>query len=67
MLKLAHKDCRLAMSMNQAMGLKAPVGAATLAACQEGLDKGLGDNDVGVLLKLREDPAGVQARIKARS
>jgi 4-hydroxybutyrate dehydrogenase / sulfolactaldehyde 3-reductase len=67
MLKLAHKDCRLAMSMNQAMGLKAPVGAATLAACQEGLDKGLGDNDVGVLLKLREDPAGVQARINARS
>ena len=67
MLKLAHKDCRLAMSMNTAMGLKAPVGAATLGACQEGLDQGLGDNDVGVLLKMREAPAGVQARLKAKA
>ena len=52
--------------MNNAMGLKVPVGAATLAACQEGLDQGLGDHDVGVLLKLREDPAGVQARLEAK-
>lgn len=67
MLKLAHKDCRLALSMIQAMGLTAPVGAATLAACQEGLDKGYGGNDVGVLLKLREDPAGVQVRLAQKS
>jgi len=62
MLRLAHKDCRLALAMNEAMGLAAPVGAATLAACQEGLDAGYGGKDVGVLLKLREDPAGVVVR-----
>lgn len=63
MLNLAHKDCRLAMAMIQAMGLKAPVGAAALAACQEGLDQGYGGKDVGVLLKLREDPAQIQVRL----
>jgi 4-hydroxybutyrate dehydrogenase/sulfolactaldehyde 3-reductase len=63
MLKLAHKDCRLGLAMIADMGLAAPVGAATLAACQEGLDAGYGRNDVGVLLKLREDPAGVMVRL----
>jgi 3-hydroxyisobutyrate dehydrogenase-like beta-hydroxyacid dehydrogenase len=64
MLRLAHKDCRLALAMNRDMGLAAPVGAATLAACQEGLDAGYGGNDVGVLLKLREDRAGVSVRAR---
>lgn len=63
MLKLAHKDCRLGLAMIGDMGLSAPVGAATLAACQEGLDAGYARNDVGVLLKLREDPAGVRVRL----
>ena len=63
MLKLAHKDCRLGLTMIDDMGLDAPVGAATLAACQQGLDAGYGRNDVGVLLKLREDPAGVRVRL----
>jgi 4-hydroxybutyrate dehydrogenase/sulfolactaldehyde 3-reductase len=63
MLRLAHKDCRLGLAMIDEMGLRAPVGTATLAACQEGLDAGYARNDVGVLLKLREDPAGVQVRI----
>lgn len=62
MLKLAHKDCRIALSMINAMGLEAPIGRAALAACQEGMDHGYGSNDVGVLLKLREDAAGVQVR-----
>ena len=62
MLRLAHKDCRLALAMNREMGLAAPVGAATLAACQEGLDAGYGGKDVGVMLKLREDAAGVRVR-----
>ncbi|MBL8700865.1 MAG: NAD(P)-dependent oxidoreductase [Alphaproteobacteria bacterium] len=66
MLRLAHKDCRLALAMNAAMGLKTPVGAATLAACQEGLDQGYGGKDVGVLLKLREDPAGVRVRLSPK-
>jgi len=67
MLRLAHKDCRLALAMIRSMGLAAPVGEAALAACQEGLDAGYGANDVGVLLKLREDKAGVQVRLKKKS
>ena len=62
MLKLAHKDCRIALSMIDALGIEAPIGRATLAACQEGIDKGYATNDVGVLLKLREDAAGVKVR-----
>ena len=63
MLRLAHKDCRIALEMIEGMGLDAPVGRAALAACQEGLDMGLGAKDVGVLLKIREDDAGVKVRL----
>ena len=38
MLKLAHKDCRIALGMIDALKLEAPVGRAALAACQEGID-----------------------------
>jgi 4-hydroxybutyrate dehydrogenase/sulfolactaldehyde 3-reductase len=62
MLRLAHKDCRIALQMIDAMGLDAPIGKATLAACQDGIDRGMGANDVGVLLKMREDKAGIQVR-----
>lgn len=62
MLKLAHKDCRIALGMIDAMGLEAPVGRAALAACQEGIDEGYASHDVGVLLKLREEAAGVTVR-----
>jgi 4-hydroxybutyrate dehydrogenase/sulfolactaldehyde 3-reductase len=62
MVKLAHKDCRLALAMDRDLGVDAPVGAATLNALQEAIDKGLAGNDVGALLKLREDSAGVQVR-----
>jgi 4-hydroxybutyrate dehydrogenase/sulfolactaldehyde 3-reductase len=63
MMKLAHKDCRLALSMVESLGVTAPVGKATLASLKEGLDKGLQDHDVGALLKLREEPVGVQVRL----
>jgi 4-hydroxybutyrate dehydrogenase / sulfolactaldehyde 3-reductase len=62
MLKLAHKDCRNALRMIDAMGLDAPIGMATLAACQDGIDKGYGANDVGVLVKMREEKAGIKVR-----
>ena len=62
MLKLAHKDCRLALAMIAKLGLQAPVTSATLAACQQGIDAGYGAKDVGVLLKLREDEAGIRVR-----
>lgn len=63
MVRLAHKDCRLAVGMGKAMGLEAPVGQATLAALQQAIDAGLGGNDVGAVLKLREDQAGVKVRL----
>ncbi len=62
MLKLAHKDCRNALRMIDAMGIDAPIGRATLAACQDGIDQGYGANDVGVLVKMREEKAGVKVR-----
>lgn len=65
MMKLAHKDCRLALAMVDALGVKAPVGHAALASLAEGIDKGLQDHDVGALLKLREEPAGVEVRLRA--
>jgi 4-hydroxybutyrate dehydrogenase / sulfolactaldehyde 3-reductase len=63
MLKLAHKDCRLALQMNRNLGLPATVGHATLATLDQGLAKGAGDHDVGVLLKLRESEAGLEVRL----
>jgi 4-hydroxybutyrate dehydrogenase / sulfolactaldehyde 3-reductase len=63
MVKLAHKDCRLAMAMNDALGLEAPVGAATVATLKEAMERGLADADVGAVLKLREDAAGVAVRL----
>ena len=63
MLKLAHKDCRLALQMIDALGVSAPVGHATLACLSEGISHGLHDMDVGAMLKLREEQAGVIVRL----
>ncbi len=63
MLKLAHKDCRLALQMVESLGVTAPVGRAAFASLEEGLAHGLQDHDVGALLKLREEAAGVQVRL----
>lgn len=63
MLKLAHKDCRLALQMNRDYGLPATVGHATLKTLDDGLAKQAGNDDVGVLLKLREQEAGVEVRL----
>ncbi|HEY4139171.1 MAG TPA: NAD(P)-dependent oxidoreductase [Casimicrobiaceae bacterium] len=63
MMKLAHKDCRLALQMIEALGVCAPVGRAAFASLDEGLKKGLQDHDVGALLKLREEAVGVEVRL----
>jgi 4-hydroxybutyrate dehydrogenase / sulfolactaldehyde 3-reductase len=63
MLKLAHKDCRLALAMIDTLGVGAPVGHGTLAGLEEGMRKGLADYDVGAMLKMREDAAGVKVRL----
>lgn len=64
MLKLAHKDCRLAVQMNRDLGLSAPLGHATLKTLDDGLSKNVGERDVGVLLKLREEEAGIEVRLE---
>jgi 3-hydroxyisobutyrate dehydrogenase-like beta-hydroxyacid dehydrogenase len=63
MMKLAYKDCRLALQMVETLGIAAPVGRAALASLAEGLARGLQDDDVGALLKLREESAGVSVRL----
>lgn len=64
MMKLAHKDCRLALKMVDELGVAAPVGHAVLDSLAEGMARGLQDHDVGALLKLREEPVGVTVRLK---
>jgi 4-hydroxybutyrate dehydrogenase/sulfolactaldehyde 3-reductase len=49
--------------MVEALGVSAPVGHAALASLKEGLERGLQDDDVGALLKLREEAAGVAVRL----
>jgi len=63
MMKLAHKDCRLALQMVDSLGVDAPVGRATLASLDEGIRHGLQDMDVGAMLKMREEQAGVTVRL----
>lgn len=63
MLKLAHKDCRLALQMAESLGVETPIGRATLASLDEGMRGGLHDLDVGAMLKLREEQAGVTVRL----
>ena len=63
MMKLAPKDCRLALQMVDGHGVKAPLSHVTLAALNEGIASGLNDNDVGAMLKLREEQAGVTVRL----
>jgi len=63
MMKLAHKDCRLALQMVDSLGVDAPVGRAALASLDEGIRHGLQDMDVGAMLKMREEQAGVTVRL----
>jgi 3-hydroxyisobutyrate dehydrogenase-like beta-hydroxyacid dehydrogenase len=64
MMKLAHKDCRLALQMVEGLGVEAPVGRAAFASVEEAMRRGLADDDVGALLKLREVAAGVRVRLE---
>jgi len=63
MMKLAHKDCRLALEMVEGLRVDAPVERAALASLEQGLARGLANDDVGALLKLREESAGVRVRL----
>lgn len=63
MVKLAHKDCRLALQMVDALGVRSPVSHATLDALDDGMKSGIGNDDVGAMLKMREEAAGVKVRL----
>ena len=63
MMKLAQKDCRLALQMVESLGIAAPVGRAALASVDEAVRQGMAERDVGALLKLREEGAGVEVRL----
>jgi 3-hydroxyisobutyrate dehydrogenase-like beta-hydroxyacid dehydrogenase len=63
MVKLAHKDCRLALQMVDALGVRSPVSHATLDALDDGMKSGIGNDDVGAMLKMREEAAGVTVRL----
>ena len=63
MMKLAQKDCRLALQMVEGLGIAAPVGRAALASVDEAVRQGMAERDVGALLKLREEGAGVEVRL----
>jgi len=52
------------LQLAEGLGVSAPVGRAALASLDQGLARGLGDDDVGALLKLREQPVGVEVRLR---
>jgi 3-hydroxyisobutyrate dehydrogenase-like beta-hydroxyacid dehydrogenase len=64
MLKLGRKDAGLAVALNRDLGLRNPVGEATLATLTEALASGYGDRDAAAILLLRESAAGVEVRLK---
>jgi 4-hydroxybutyrate dehydrogenase/sulfolactaldehyde 3-reductase len=63
-LKLGLKDVRLAAAMSARRGLKTPVADATAATLTECIAAGYGENDLAAMLKLREQAAGVEVRLK---
>lgn len=63
MVKLAQKDVRLAVAMAEAVGISARVGRATLAALAAAVERGMAEDDVSSLLRLREQEAGVRIRL----
>jgi 4-hydroxybutyrate dehydrogenase/sulfolactaldehyde 3-reductase len=62
MIRLAHKDVRLALQLAKAMGVRTPLGAGTLQTLEDAIAAGLGNEDTAAVLKLREDEAGIQVR-----
>jgi 4-hydroxybutyrate dehydrogenase / sulfolactaldehyde 3-reductase len=63
MVHLAHKDVRLALDLARSLGIRAPLGSATLAALGDAREHGMAREDVSSLLRLREQEAGVEVRL----
>jgi 4-hydroxybutyrate dehydrogenase/sulfolactaldehyde 3-reductase len=62
MVRLAHKDVRLALEMAAAEGVDTPVGNAALAILAAACERGLAGDDVSSVLRLREEQACIQVR-----
>ena len=66
MVRLGHKDLRLAIDMARAFGVHTPVGSAAFDAFGEARRLGLEREDVSSILRVREDEAGVRVRLSGR-
>jgi 3-hydroxyisobutyrate dehydrogenase-like beta-hydroxyacid dehydrogenase len=66
MVRLGHKDLRLAIDMTRAFGVRTPVGSAAFDAFGEACQLGLERDDVSSILRVREDEAGVRVRLPGR-
>ncbi len=64
MIALAEKDVRLAVAIAGELAVETPLGAAILALLGEAGAAGLARHDIGALLKLREEQAGVTVRLE---
>jgi 4-hydroxybutyrate dehydrogenase/sulfolactaldehyde 3-reductase len=49
--------------MIDSLGLRSPVTHATMTALDDAMKGGIADDDVGAMLKLREEAAGVKVRL----
>lgn len=65
MIRLAHKDVRLALQLAKAMGVNTPLGAGTLQTLDDAMKAGLGSRDTAAVLKLREGESGIQVRSRS--
>jgi 4-hydroxybutyrate dehydrogenase/sulfolactaldehyde 3-reductase len=66
MVRLGHKDLRLAIDMARAFGVHTPVGSAAFDVFGEARRLGLEREDVSSILRVREDEAGVRVRLSGR-
>jgi 4-hydroxybutyrate dehydrogenase / sulfolactaldehyde 3-reductase len=64
MIKLAHKDVRLALGLARQAGVQPSIGNAAFASLDRAIAAGLGDQDTAALMRLREQEAGVEVRLE---
>ena len=67
MVKLAHKDQRLALQMMREVGMEPKIGQAAQEALTLAMDKGYAADDLSALFKVVEDQVGVKARYVDKS
>jgi 4-hydroxybutyrate dehydrogenase/sulfolactaldehyde 3-reductase len=63
MVHLAHKDVRLALEMARSLGVSTPLGDGALAALADARAHGMERDDIGSLLRLREQEADLEVRL----